>query len=329
MNGVGPYYTDDQVTLWCGDALHVLTGLPDGSVDCVVTSPPYFGLRDYGLPGQYGLEATPTAYVETMRAVFAEVRRVLTPTGTLWLNLGDTYAGKANGGPSVGMTRRADRADLIPSRRNTTGEAPYKSLLMIPARVAGALVDDGWCLRNRIVWHKTDAMPESVRDRFASRYEDLFLLTRTARYWFDLDAVREPASRVDRGKSWPERRAAGAPRRHGVAGAAAAGDNDFAVNPVGRNPGDVWAYSTAGFPEAHFAVMPPPLPNAVFRPAAGPVAPSSTRSAVPEPPGWPLSNTAAGSSVSTSRRPTWTWLCGPGSRKRPLSMTCPDPGGPR
>jgi DNA modification methylase len=251
-----PFYADDAVTLYHGDALDVLRELPAASVDCVVTSPPYYGLRDYGEPGQYGLEATPAAYVETMRAVFAEVHRVLVDDGTLWLNLGDTYAGKGNAGASVGMTRRADRAELIPARRNTTAEAPYKSLLMIPSRVAWALIDDGWRLRNRIVWHKTDAMPESVKDRLSSRYEELFLLTKADRYWFDLDAIREPADPANerRGQTWAERRGHGAPKRHGLGGVS--GDSNFAAAAAGKNPGDVWAYSTAGFPGAHFAVMP-------------------------------------------------------------------------
>lgn len=253
---ITPYYVDDSVTLFRGDALATLRGLPPESVDCVVTSPPYYGLRDYGEPGQYGVEETPSEYIETMRQVFAEVRRVLAVDGTLWLNLGDTYAGKGNAGASVGMTRRADRAQLIPKRMNTTAEAPYKSLLMIPARVSWSLIEDGWILRNRIVWNKTDAMPESVKDRLANRHEELFFLTRSPRYWFDLDAIREPANPLSRGKTWEERRATGAPGRHGMGGAAVAKDSDFAASLAGRNPGDVWSFSTAGFPGAHFAVMP-------------------------------------------------------------------------
>ncbi len=215
-----PYFADDTVVLWLGDALEVLGTLGDESVNCCVTSPPYYGLRDYGQPGQYGLEATSAAYVDRLRLVFAEVRRVLARDGTLWLNLGDSYAGKANAGVSVGRSRRADRAELIPRRVNTTAEAPYKSLLMIPARVCWALVEDGWCLRNRIVWEKTDAMPESVTDRLSNRYEDLLLLTRSPRYWFDLDGIREPANPANlrRGRTWAERRGHGAPPRHGLAG---------------------------------------------------------------------------------------------------------------
>lgn len=289
-----PYYTDDQITLWHGDALETLCGLPDESVNCVVTSPPYFGLRDYGEPGQYGLEATPAEYVTTMRAVFAEVRRVLATDGTLWLNLGDTYASKANAGASVGRTRRADRAELIPARVNTTTEAPYKSMLMLPERVAWALIEDGWTLRNRIVWWKPNAMPESVTDRLANRHEAVFLLAKTDRYWFDLDAIREPQdSRGQRhngrsgyrddhpskgrvveralhplgrnpgdvwsGRTWAERKAAGAPGRRGTDPAAAVGDSDFVSAQGGPNPGDCWEIPTVPFPDAHFAVFPPAL----------------------------------------------------------------------
>jgi DNA modification methylase len=244
-----PYYSDDTVTLYNGDALAVLGELPDGSVNCVVTSPPYYGLRDYGEPGQYGLEATPAEYVERMREVFAEVRRVLAVDGTLWLNLGDTYAGKANAGASVGRTRRADRAELIPPRVNSTAEAPYKSLLMVPERVAWSLIEDGWCLRNRIVWHKPNAMPESVVDRLANRHEVAFLLVRSARYWFDLDAVREPQE----GRGQRHKGRSGYREDHPSKGRVLA----RALHPLGRNPGDVWTIPLAPFPEAHFATFPP------------------------------------------------------------------------
>lgn len=259
------YYTDDQVTLWHGDALDTLRTMPDGSVDCIVTSPPYYGLRDYGEPGQYGLEETPAAYVETMRNVFAEGRRVLAADGTMWLNLGDTYAGKGNAGASVGMTRRADRAVAIPARRNTTAEAPYKSLLMLPERVAWALVESGWTLRNRIVWHKPSAMPESVTDRLSNRHEALFLLTRSDRYWFDLDAVREPHAMEQRRRTvthnynppsvQPEHRGLHKVRT----------DRHHDGHPAGRNPGDVWSIPSIPFPGAHFAVMPPALAERCIR----------------------------------------------------------------
>ena len=188
-----PYYQDPHVTLWHGDALDVLRTLPDGSVDCCVTSPPYFGLRDYGEPGQYGLEESPAAYVETMRALFSEVRRVLAHDGTLWLNLGDTYySGK---GAAVGPDKKqpARRGYVRPVDKAGQPWAPGpKNLLGIPWRVAFALQDDGWTLRNDIIWHKPNGMPESVTDRLATKHEHVFLLTKGRRYWFDLDAIREP-----------------------------------------------------------------------------------------------------------------------------------------
>lgn len=245
------HYADDQITLWHGDTLATLRKMQSESVNCVVTSPPYYGLRDYGEPGQYGLESTPAEYVATMRAVFAEIRRVLAADGTLWLNLGDTYAGKANAGASVGMTRRADRAELIPDRRNTTAEAPYKSLLMLPERVAWGLVEDGWTLRNRIVWNKPNAMPESVGDRFAARHESVFLFARSSRYWFDLDAVREP--QVSRGQRHEGR--SGYREEHPSKGRVKV----RALHPLGRNPGDVWTIPLEPFAAAHFAVFPSDL----------------------------------------------------------------------
>jgi DNA modification methylase len=254
-----PYFSDDTVTLHLGDALDVLRTLPAESVNCVVTSPPYYGLRDYGEPGQYGLEATPADYIGRMREVFTEVRRALAPDGTLWLNLGDTYASKANAGDSVGRTRRADRAELIPPRRNTTAEAPYKSMLMVPERVAWALVEDGWTLRNRVIWHKPNAMPESADDRLSNVYEPVFLFAKHADYWFDVDPIRLPHSEHTLKYYGP-----GVEAEQRPANAASNAQNGTkhrltSVGGRGRNPGDVWNIPTQPFPGAHFAVFPPAL----------------------------------------------------------------------
>lgn len=230
------YYSDDTVTLFHGDALAVLREMPDQSVDCCVTSPPYFGLRDYGQEGQYGLEASPAEYVETMRALFAEVRRVLVDDGTMWLNLGDSYSS----GSRMGCAS--------------------KNLLGIPWRVAFALQDDGWILRNDIIWAKTNAMPESVRDRLSKKYEHMFMFTKSQRYWFDLDPIREEqspvsiarATRADmRGKDgWADAYHGNPPT-----GLAQSKRN----TTIGKNPGDVWNIATRHAPGAHFAVMPPEL----------------------------------------------------------------------
>ena len=188
------YYSDDQVTLHHGDALEVARSMESGSVDCIVTSPPYFGLRDYGEPGQYGLEESPAKYVETMRALFAELRRILADDGTLWLNLGDSYySGK--GSPSQPDVKNEARRppERILDRPGAQWSRP-KNLLGIPWRVAFALQDDGWILRNDIIWSKPNAMPESVTDRLAGKHEHLFMFSRTRRYHFDLDSIREEQS---------------------------------------------------------------------------------------------------------------------------------------
>jgi site-specific DNA-methyltransferase (cytosine-N4-specific) len=260
-----PYYADDQLTLWHGDALATLRGLPDGSVNCCVTSPPYYGLRDYGEPGQYGLESTPAEYVETMRAVFGEVRRVLADDGTCWINVGDSYVGSAKPGAVsatlVGTSQRVSSAGTI-----LTKPGVPKNLLGMPWRVAFALQDNGWILRNAIAWDKPNAMPESVTDRLSTTYEMVFMFARSQRYWFDLDAVREPCSD---NKPWGA--AQRGPGKAAVATAALRGTRpeqqqsglgrnlERVEHPLGRNPGDVWQINTAPFPAAHFAVMAPEL----------------------------------------------------------------------
>lgn len=272
-----PYYSDDSVTLHHGDALGVLRTLPDASVDCCVTSPPYFGLRDYGEDGQYGLEASPAEYVETMRAVFAEVFRVLASDGTLWLNLGDSYSARQRGTDggwdksrlsNPGRVQKMQFAALREGR-HTAFDRPYKNLLGIPWRVAFALQDDGWTLRNEIIWSKTNAMPESVSDRLAGRHEHLFLLTKSSRYWFDLDAIREPHSEVSLNRAQPHRADPGKSYRDGdpYDGVAPAQTLrlDQMNHPKGRNPGDVWSIPTQPFAEAHFAVMPLALAERCIR----------------------------------------------------------------
>lgn len=254
-----PYYRDEHVTLLLGDALDVLRTFPDGSADCVVTSPPYFGLRDYGTPGQYGLEPTPAEYVETMRAVFAEARRVLADDGTLWLNLGDSYnntASNQNGRRDVSSSMSGGQYDVMGERRATLpADLPPKNLLGIPWRVALALQEDGWILRNDIVWHKPNAMPESAQDRLSNRHEHLFLLTKQQRYHFDLDAIREPHKAPHRRPGRGAFRARDISHRRTATGTYTGPDVER-----GRNPGDVWEIATRPYPEAHFAVFPLELP---------------------------------------------------------------------
>jgi len=177
-----------------GHVLEILPTLPEKSVQCCVTSPPYWGLRDYGAEGQLGLERTPDEYVENMVQVFREVRRVLRDDGTLWLNLGDTY-NAYNGGAGPGSTLSKNQTEQRP--RLETGHGLQcktlkpKDLVGIPWRVALALQADGWYLRQDIVWHKPNPMPESVRDRCTKAHEYIFLLSKSQRYFYDLEAVKE------------------------------------------------------------------------------------------------------------------------------------------
>jgi DNA modification methylase len=275
-----PYYADESVTLYHGDALAVLRKLPDESVDCVVTSPPYYGLRDYGEAGQYGLESSPDEYVETMLMVFAEVYRVLAADGTLWLNLGDAYVSGGSGSRThPGHLGGRPNAATTPQGFGAKPGRP-KNLLGIPWRVAFALQNDGWTLRNAIVWDKPNAMPESVRDRLSCTYEFVFLFSRSHWYHFDLDAIREPlaypealdGTRVFGGKSGGAGGVGATARRRGahasIYGATGmpeqtnmgpTGSRHTHNSVAGRNPGDVWTLPTQPFPAAHFAVMAPAL----------------------------------------------------------------------
>jgi DNA modification methylase len=274
-----------RATLYCGDARAVLRTLPDESVQCVVTSPPYWGLRDYGVAGQLGLEATPDAYVARLVEVFGEVRRVLQDDGTLWLNLGDSYA-SAWPAPNT-------RRDIIdnpmsggkrgPQRQSKiSGSLKEKDLIGMPWRVASALRADGWWLRSDIIWSKPNPMPESVTDRPTKAHEYVFLLAKSEQYYYDADAIAEPGSpntpwshrssggakqdalgqNAGGGLGQPARRSdkqAGHGRRY-------AGFNDRwdATTATGqrdgtRNARTVWEIATQPYPEAHFATFPEEL----------------------------------------------------------------------
>ncbi len=264
------YYRDEQVTLLLGDALNTLRTLPNTSVDCIVTSPPYYGLRDYGTAGQYGLEASPAEYVETMRALFAEARRVLADDGTLWLNLGDSYSAAPSGPVGRTSTSRAGRngrtADSayvdVQDKASKAADRPQKNLLGIPWRTAFALQDDGWILRNEIIWSKPNGMPEPVRDRLTARHEHLFLLAKQQRYHFDLDAIREPHTAKALANHGGAKSGHAQNAKH-IATQEAHPDWKHRLNSLsegGRNPGDVWSIATRPYPAAHFAVFPIDLP---------------------------------------------------------------------
>lgn len=261
---------DDRFEILQGDVLARLADIPDASVQCCVTSPPYWGLRDYGAEGQIGLEPTPDAYVARMVEVFREVRRVLKDDGTLWLNLGDSFASttKGSGGTGKsGLMRDGRQEEGRRSADAANGRAKFeartfdlsacslkpKDLVGIPWRVAFALQADGWWLRSDIVWSKPNPMPESVTDRPTRAHEYVFLLTKSERYFYDHEASKEPAV----GQT-----------RHDLTGGryAAPGQTTHTGSREGerlldgkRNRRSVWTVNTKPFKGAHFAVMPEAL----------------------------------------------------------------------
>jgi DNA modification methylase len=264
------FYADDWLTIHGGDARDVLPTLPAESVHCVVTSPPFWGLRDYGHKDQLGLEATPEEYVANLVAVFREVRRVLRADGTVWLNLGDSYA---SNGVYIGdyKKRHPEHVDLhtansdrYPQARKGPRGGEYqikaKDLVGIPWRVAFALQADGWWLRSDIVWSKPNPMPESVTDRPTKAHEYLFLLSKSARYYYDADAVREADAGTDHARSILNGQPSLEPS-NGLAGPHTGIRTLDGRNGAGRNLRSVWTIATRPYPGAHFAVFPPELPE--------------------------------------------------------------------
>jgi DNA modification methylase len=254
-----------------GDCIEGLRALPNESVHCCVTSPPYWGLRDYGHDGQIGLESTPEAYVARMVEVFRDVRRVLRDDGTCWVNLGDSYAANAATSKKIGESYRGSDTPTLNqphqcrvSVRGGEWRIKPKDLCGIPWRVAFALQADGWWLRQDIIWHKPNPMPESVRDRCTKAHEYVFLLTKSERYYYDAEAVSEAAlesslerckagfvtSERDRGTEQAQIGAAKR-QRYGLR-------EKFVAKPT-RNRRSVWTVTTKPYSGAHFAVMPPDL----------------------------------------------------------------------
>lgn len=211
----------DDSLIMEGDALHALRLLPSNSIQCVVTSPPYWGLRDYGIDGQIGLEGTLPQFINHLVAIFNEIKRVLRDDGTLWVNIGDGYT---SGNRGYRATDKKNPARAMAVRPDTPEGMKPKDLQGIPWRLAFALQDDGWYLRSDIVWHKPNAMPESVKDRPTRAHEYLFMLTKSERYFYDYEAVKEPG-----------------------------------LNGKLRNRRSVWNVNTQPFAEAHFATFPPKL----------------------------------------------------------------------
>jgi DNA modification methylase len=263
-----------------GDCRAILATLPERSVQTCVTSPPYFGLRDYGVPGQIGLEATLADYIAEMVAVMRGVRRVLRDDGTLWLNIGDSYAGSwgNQGRKETRGTQRPINGGMLtpvhdgryPSTGSNTGVVrdpglKPKDLMLVPARLAIALVDDGWYLRSDIIWHKPNPMPESVRDRPTNAHEHIFLLTKSPRYYYDASAIAERTLtegdtrhlRTDHTQTFG---------RNGDDSRVRTG------NPTGatRNARNVWTITPKPFKDAHFATFPPELPERCIKAGSRP-----------------------------------------------------------
>ena len=229
-----------------------LRSLPAACVRTCITSPPYFQLRDYGVDGQIGLEPTPEAYVAALVEVFREVRRVLAADGTLWLNIGDTYANDPPSRSDPGP-RLEGRANVAMPRKTWRGVGlKKKDLIGIPWMLAFALRADGWYLRQDIIWAKKNPMPESVRDRCTKAHEYLFLLSKSERYYFNADAVKEEASGVGGGSSFGK-------QNHAVAGTLAQSRTYDRPAYATRNRRSVWHLSVERYRGAHFAVMPSKL----------------------------------------------------------------------
>jgi DNA modification methylase len=243
------------------DVIDGLRSLPEKSVHCVVTSPPYWGLRDYGIEGQIGLEPTPEEYLEKMVKVFREVKRVLRDDGTLWLNIGDSYANAQPRGrmEDQGDLSTGDHGELIPKRDWSCWNLKQKDLVGMCWRVAFALQSEGWYLRSDIIWAKPNPMPESVTDRPTRSHEYIFLFAKSARYFYDADAVREEQTGNAHSRGYS------VSPKHGEEGSnirnKASWQNTTreVIVPGGRNRRDVWTITTQPTPEAHFATFPESL----------------------------------------------------------------------
>lgn len=262
-----------------GDCLTSLKQIQAASVQTCITSPPYWGLRDYGVEGQLGLEETPMAFVTKMVSVFREVHRVLKDDGTLWVNIGDTYATSTKGGLKCkkGDKQHTNVGSDLKHLKHLKHLVKEKDLIGIPWLLAFALRDDGWYLRQEIIWSKPNPMPESVKDRFTKSHEQIFLFSKSKDYYFDQEATLEPCSPNTHARlSQDVQNQIGSTRANGGKAKLmkavgrkydiAAGnrnnpsfDSAMAIMPEKRNKRSVWTVSTKGFSEAHFATYPPEL----------------------------------------------------------------------
>jgi len=235
-----------------GDALEVLKTFPDAFVDCVITSPPYWNLRDYNVEGQLGLEPTFQEYIQKLCAIFDEIKRVLKKEGTCFVNLGDTYSGNKEGKTDNKVSQYLKENSQGIHKKATIQE---KCLCQIPARFAIAMTDRGWILRNKIIWQKPNAMPSSVQDRFTIDYEEILFFVKSKKYYFE--PQRQPHKKVSLNRikhPWHGKLTKG----HSLGGLKD-GDMHKMLHPDGRNMRAVWSVNTGSYPEAHFATFPPAL----------------------------------------------------------------------
>lgn len=247
------YYNIDEGILYNGNCLEILKLLPNESINCCITSPPYWGLRDYGHNKQIGIEKTPDEYVSKMVSVFAEVKRVLKPEGTLWLNLGDSYVGTgAKGDYKDPKNPNGRNSQKEKAKNNKVEMLKSKDLVGIPWRVAFALQSDGWYLRQDIIWHKPNPMPESVTDRCTKAHEYIFLLSKSKKYYFDNASIKEKSAPDNSIRNRDLTKLNNTPGRTKMKGLI---KNDYKT----RNKRSVWTVSTKPFSEAHFATFPPDL----------------------------------------------------------------------
>ena len=252
-------------TILCGDALDILRTLPEGCVNMAVTSPPYYGLRNYGVNGQIGLEPSPAEYVSRLVEVFREVRRVLVKDGVLFLNIADSYAGSGKG--ACADTERKSKQQYLFTPDNPAAQMPTtwddikpKDMIGIPWALAFALRADGWFLRSDIIWHKINTMPHSVRDRPVSSYEHIFLLSKSKTYYFDYKTLEEPMLESTKQRY---RRGVGSHKySNGAPGQTPQSINKHRDNdknapvPETRRGRDIWSFPTSPFRGSHFAAYP-------------------------------------------------------------------------
>lgn len=253
----------------CGDCLEEVGRLPDGSINCCITSPPYWALRDYGVDGQLGLEKTFEEYIDKLCTIYDEVKRVLRKDGTCFVNLGDTYNNVTPGGRNASRWPKQSRNDHTPDMGSLPANIQVKSLCLIPQRFAIEMVNRGWILRNVIIWHKPNPVPSSAKDRFTVDFEYVYFFVKSKRYWFEpqyepyLTESNAARPRMGQGTNtkYKQKRTYGGGGSSflGHSGTLRADGTQIQANPLGRNKRTVWTIPTQAYSEAHFATFPEKL----------------------------------------------------------------------